>query len=86
MKSIKNLTRMTYETTSFLGWRLALSNKGTNFTKYFSDRKYGDEKKAFVAAEAALAGVKATLQAAKLVDGKHTAATLSKVAKLLEKA
>jgi len=64
MKSIRNLTRMTYETTAFKGWRLALSSKGTAFIKYFSDRKYGDEKKAFAAAEAALAGVKAMLEGA----------------------
>ena len=42
MKSIKNLTRMTYETTAFQGWRLSLSRKGAAFTKCFSDRKYGD--------------------------------------------
>ena len=85
MKSIKNLTRMTYETAAFQGWRLALSSKGTTFTKYFSDKKYGDEKKAFAAAQAALTGLKATLEGAKLVNGKHTATTISKVEKLLEK-
>ena len=86
MKSIKNLTRMTYETTSFVGWRLSLSSKGTNFTKYFSDKKFGDGKKSFAAAEAALAEVKAVVKGAKLVDGKHTAATIGKVQKLLAKA
>jgi len=85
MKSIKNLTRMTYETTAFKGWRLALSSKGATFTKYFSDKVYGDGKKSFAAAEATLAGLKAILQGAKLVNGKHTAATISKAAKLLEK-
>ena len=86
MKSIKNLTRFTYETASFLGWRLSISSKGTNFTKYFSDKQYGDEKKSFAAAEAALAGLKAILQGAKLVDGKHTAATKAKAEKLLKTA
>lgn len=86
MKSIKNLTRMTYETAAFQGWRLALSSKGTTFTKYFSDKKYGDGKKSFVAAEAALAALKGVLDGAKLVDGKHTPATVSKARKLLEKA
>lgn len=86
MKSIKNLSRMSYETTSFQGWRLALSRKGAAFTKYFPDRKYGDEKKAFAAAEAALAGVKAMLEGARLVDGKHTPTTIRKIEKLLEKA
>ncbi len=86
MKSIKNLTRMTYETAAFQGWRLALSSKGATFTKYFSDKKFGTEKKSFAAAEAALAGLKAILAAAKLVDGKHTATTLNKAEKLLGQA
>jgi hypothetical protein len=46
MKSIKNLTRMTYETAAFQGWRLALSSKGTTFTKYFSDPKYSARRPA----------------------------------------
>ena len=86
MKSIKNLTRFTYETAAFLGWRLSLSRAGTVFTKYFSDKKYGDEKKAFAAAQAALTALKATLEGAKLVNGKHTATTISKVEKLLKQA
>ena len=86
MKSIKNLTRMTYETASFQGWRLALSRKGATFTKYFPDRKYGDEKQSFAAAEAALTGLKAILEGAKKVNGKHTATTIRKGEKLLEQA
>ena len=86
MKSIKNLTRFTYETSAFQGWRLAMSRKGATFTKYFSDKVYGDEAKSFAAAEAALAALKTLLDSAKLVDGKHTAATKAKVEKLLEQA
>jgi hypothetical protein len=86
MKSIKNLTRFTYETAAFQGWRLSLGSKGAVFTKYFSDKKYGDEKKSFAAAEGALAALKAILAAAKLVNGKHTASTVSKVEKLLKQA
>jgi len=86
MKSIKNLTRMTYETAAFQGWRLSLSSKGTTFTKYFSDKKYGDEKNSFAAAQTALAGLKAILEGAKLVNGKHAATTITRVEKLLEKA
>jgi len=84
MKSIKNLSRMTYETASFQGWRLAIRSKGAPFTKYFSDKVYGDGKKSFAAAQAALAGVKAILEGARLADGKHTPATIRKVGKLLE--
>ena len=86
MKSIKNLTRFTYETSAFQGWRLSISRKGAIFTKYFSDKKYGDGKKSLAAAEAALTGLKEILDSAKLVDGKHTATTIRKVEKLLEQA
>ena len=86
MKSIKNLSRMTYETTAFEGWRLTISRKGAKFTRYFSDRKYGSEKKAFIAAAAALTALKDVLAGAKMVNGKHTATTVNKVGKLLEKA
>ena len=83
MKSIKNLTRFTYETAAFQGWRLSISRAGAVFTKYFSDKKYGGEKQAFAAAEAALAGLNAILEGAKRVDGKHTPATVRKIEKLL---
>ncbi len=86
MKSIKNLTRMTYETAAFQGWRLAINRKGSSFTKYFSDKVYGDEAKSFAAAEAALAALKMVLEGARLVDGKHTATTKAKVEKLLKQA
>ena len=83
MKSIKNLTRFTYETAALQGWRLSISRKGATFTKYFSDKVYGDGQKSFAAAQAALAGLKVILDSAKLADGKHTAATKAKVGKLL---
>ncbi len=86
MNSIKNLTRFTYENSAFLGWRLSLSRAGAVFTKYFSDKKYGDEKKSFAAAEAALTDLKAILEGAKRVNGKHTATTIRKGEKLLEQA
>jgi len=86
MKSIKNLTRFTYETSAFQGWRLSISRKGAVFTKYFSDKAHGSEAKSFAAAEAALAAVKTILEGAKLVNGKHTPTTKTKVEKLLEKA
>lgn len=86
MKSIKNLTRFTYETAAFQGWRLSLSRAGAVFTKYFSDKKYGSDKDSFAAAETALADLKAILEGAKLVNGKHTATTIRKIEKVLEKA
>ena len=86
MKSIKNLTRFTYETSAFQGWRLSIRRRGASFTKYFSDKKYGDEKQSLAAAQAALATLKGLLEGAKLVEGKHTATTTRKVEKLLEQA
>jgi len=86
MKSIKNLTRFTYETSAFQGWRLSLSRKGAKFTKYFSDMKLGGEKKSFEVANAALEALRELLGNAKLVDGKHTQKTIEKGTKLLAKA
>ena len=86
MKSKKNLTRFTYETAAFQGWRLSLSRAGTAFTKYFSDKKYGSDKDSLAAADVALAELKAVLEGAKRVDGKLTPTTVRKAAKVLEKA
>ena len=46
----RNITRYTYETTSFQGWRLSISRKWNQFTRYFSDKQYGSEQAAFEAA------------------------------------
>ena len=83
MKSKRNLTRFTYETTAFQGWRLCISKAGSTFLKYFPDKKFGGERKALQAAEAALADVKGILTSAKKVDGKLAPATARKVQKLL---
>jgi hypothetical protein len=53
MESRKNLTRFTYDTTAFQGWRLSLSKRGTAFEKYFSDKKYGGQRKALKAVNTA---------------------------------
>ena len=83
MKSRKNLTRFTYETTDFQGWRLSLNKTGTPFTKYFSDKKYGSERKALKAASDALAELKDLLDSSRLVNGKLSKSTISKAKKLL---
>lgn len=83
MKSKRNLTRFTYETTAFQGWRMCISKGGSTFLKYFPDKKFGSGRKAMQAAEAALAGVKALLESAKKVDGKLAPATIKKVQKFL---
>ena len=86
MKSKKNLTRFTYETTAFQGWRLCLSRAGTTFTKYFSDKKYGGERKALKASEAALKELRELLDKSRKVNGKLSKATITKAKKLLKAA
>ena len=86
MKSRKNLTRFTYETTAFQGWRLSLSRSGTTFTKYFSDKKYGSERKALKAAEAALKDLKELVENSRKVNNKLSKTTVNKSQKLLKDA
>ncbi len=85
MKSKKNLTRFTYETAAFEGWRLCISRAGTTLTKYFSDKKYGGGggKKSLDAAEAALEEIKTIIDGAKRIEGKLAPATIKKVEKVL---
>ena len=82
MKSRRNLSRFTYETTAFQGWRLCIARCGTTFTKYFSDKKYGSPTKALRAAEKALKDVKVILTAPKR-SGKLTKKTEALVKKRL---
>jgi hypothetical protein len=83
MKSKRNLTRFTYETAAFEGWRLCISRAGTTFIKYFPDKKYGGGRKALAVAEAALATIRGTLEGAKRINGKLSATTVKKAEKLL---
>ena len=83
MKSKKNLTRFTYDTAAFQGWRLSMSRAGTTFTKYFSDKQFGDGKQSLAAAEKALAELKALVEGSKRVEGKLTPATIKKAQKIL---
>ena len=86
MKSRKNLTRFTYETTAFQGWRLCISKAGSTFTKYFSDKKYGGERKALKAATATLEELKELLEKSRKVNGKLSKTTIAKAQKLLKAA
>tara|TARA_B100000963_G_C22371393_1_gene556016 strand:+ start:448 stop:708 length:261 start_codon:yes stop_codon:yes gene_type:complete len=85
MKSKRNLTRFTYETTAFQGWRLCLSRAGTTFTKYYSDKKYGSSKKSLAAAETSLAELVQLVDNSRRVDNKLSQATMRKARKLLAK-
>ena len=86
MKSKRNLTRFTYETTAFQGWRLCLSRAGTTFTKYFSDKKYGSSKKSLTTAENTLTELIQLVDNARRVNGKLSQATIRKAQKILTKA
>jgi hypothetical protein len=83
MKSKKNLTRFTYESAAFEGWRLCISRAGTTFTRYFPDKKLGGGKKSLAAAEKTLAELKTLLEGSKRVDKKLSPATIKKAEKLL---
>jgi hypothetical protein len=83
MKSKKNLTRFTYESAAFEGWRLCISRAGSTFTRYFPDKKFGGGKKSLAAAEKTLAELKALIDGAKRVEGKLTPTTVKKAEKLL---
>ena len=86
MKSKKNLTRFTYETTAFQGWRLCLSRSVTTFTKYFSDKKYGGERKALKVSESTRTVLAELLDGARKVNGKLSQTTINKAKKLLQNA
>lgn len=86
LESKKNLTRFTYETAAFEGWRLCLSKYGTKFVRYFPDKKFGGGKQSLAAAETTLKDLKALLDNAKMADGKLSPATIKKVEKLLKDA
>jgi len=86
MKSKKNLTRFTYETTAFQGWRMCVSRSGSTFTKYFSDKKYGGGRKALKAAEGALEEVKDIADKSRKINGKLSKSTIAKIQKILKAA
>lgn len=86
MKSKRNLTRFTYETTAFQGWRLCLSRAGSTFTKYFSDKKYGGPKKSLAASEKALTALRKLVDNSRRVNGKLSQSTIRKAEKLLKDA
>lgn len=84
MKSKPNLTRFTYETAAFEGWRLCISRGGKTFTKYFSDKRYDGPKKSLKQAESKLAELKELLDSSRKVNGKLTQTTIKKAEKLLK--
>ena len=84
MKSRKNLTRFTYETAAFEGWRLCLSRDGTTFTKYFSDKFYGGPRKSLKEAERVKETLIKLVDNSCRVDGKLSKVTILKGQMILE--
>lgn len=84
LTSRKNLTRFTYETTAFEGWRLCISRSGTTFTKYFSDKNYGGPEPALIAAEKAKNDLIRLVDQSRRVEGKLSQTTITKGWKLLK--
>lgn len=84
MKSKPNLTRFTYETAAFEGWRLCISRGGKTFTKYYSDKRYGGPRKSLKQAESSLESLKELLDSSRKVNGKLSQTTVKKADKLLK--
>ena len=58
----KNITRFTYQFTSFQGWRVTLCRRQIHFTRYFSDKQYGSPEESLRAAIKVLERVKEHLR------------------------
>lgn len=84
LKSKKNLTRFTYETTAFEGWRLCVSRAGTTFTKYFSDKNYGDGRQSLAAAEEARSRLLQLIDNSRRINGKLSKSTIEKGHRILK--
>lgn len=72
-KSKPNLTRFSYESTGFKGWRVSVTRHGEVFTRYFSDRQSGSMKKSQEAAQKCLAAFLSKLDAAPVVTTRRKA-------------
>ncbi len=84
LKSQKNLTRFTYETTAFEGWRLCVSRAGTTFTKYFSDKNYGSARDSLRVAEQTRGKLLRLIDNSRRINGKLSKSTIERAHKVLE--
>ena len=74
-KSKPNITRFSYESTGFKGWRVSVTRHREVFTRYFSDRECGGMKKSQEAAQKCLAAFLPKLNAAPVVETKRKSST-----------
>lgn len=72
-KSKLNLTRFSYESTGFKGWRVSVTRHGEVFTRYFSDRQAGSMKKSQEAAQKCLAALLSKIDATPVVSTRRKA-------------
>jgi hypothetical protein len=86
MKSKKNLTRFSYKTAAFEGWRLCISRGGKTFMRYFPDKKFGGPRRSLAAAEQVLTKLKSLLESAKRASGRLSPSLVRKAEKLLDNA
>lgn len=84
MGTRKHLTRVIYNTTAFQGWRICVGANVKSFIKYFSDKKYGSDEAARLAAERFLDRIKVLIQQAKEKDGTVTKENLEELRHLVE--
>ena len=70
-KSKRNLTRFSYESTGFKGWRVSVTRFGEVFTRYFSDRKCGSMAKSLAEAQACLKAFLKALDATPVVTSRR---------------
>ena len=84
LKSKKNLTRFTYETTAFEGWRLCVSRAGTTFTKYFSDKAFGGGSQSLKAAEVARTKLLKLIDNSRRINGKLSKSTVERAHQILK--
>jgi len=86
LKSQKNLTRFTYETTAFEGWRLCVSRTGTTFTKYFSDKGYGCPRDSLRAAERTREKLLKLIDNSRRINGRLSKTTIERAKQILKAA
>lgn len=86
LKSKRNLTRFTYKTTAFQGWRLCISRGGHTFRRYFSDKDYGGGKGALRASETCLKQLLEVLDGSRIINGKLSQTAIAKGEKVLKEA
>lgn len=72
-KSKLNLTRFSYESTGFKGWRVSVTRHGEVFTRYFSDRQAGSMKKSQEAAQKCLTALISKVDATPVVTTRRKA-------------